>query len=222
VLANLGGNNGPYPVRIDDAGTIVGHAPVSPRAVVWRAPAYALEFLGELPGGTRSRALGIGDGGRIVGRSDAGSGADLAAVWTPVGGGFIAISLPTPVGFTTCSEATAISDDGAIAGNCTNLSGQSRGVLWRRTADVWSVETTLAPLAGHTESAVYGLSAEGLAVGRSGPAGSSQAELWNGAPTQVPSLSPLGVGLLGLALLGFALAFASPGSGAAGAPSGRC
>jgi hypothetical protein len=83
---------------------------------------------------------------------------------------------------------------------------------------------------GQPESAVHGLSAAGLAVGRSGPPASSLAVLW-GAPTQVPSLSSVGLALLGVALaaIGTLVSAASGarprvrrGSGAVGGPSGRC
>ena len=105
-----------YPPQsfLDDAGEIVGNTEGSgERAAIWKPPGYALEFLGELAGGTTSRAHDLDSGGLVVGSSDDGSG-DVAVVWTANGSGYDAIPLPVPAGFAggSCTEATAISDAG--------------------------------------------------------------------------------------------------------------
>jgi len=155
------------PERINDAGEIVGNA--SDSAVILKPPSYAREFLGELPGGATSRAHDLDSSGLVVGSSDDGSG-DVAVVWTPNGPGYDVTPLPLPVGFEggSCTEATAISDDGRIAGNCTTAGGQTRGVIWQKQEASWAFDVELDPLAGDTESAVFGLNESGQAVGRSG------------------------------------------------------
>ncbi len=207
-LANLGylsTEKGPYPKRINYAGEIVGSTEGSgERAAIWKPPGYALEFLGELAGGATSRAHDLDSSGLVVGSSDDGSG-DVAVVWTPNGSGYDAIPLPVPAGFAggSCTEATAISDAGRIAGNCTTAGGQTRGVIWRKQGASWAFLRELDPLLGDTESAVFGLNESGQAVGRSGDDATGRAVLWTFAPAPppVPALSALALVLLVLGVL---------------------
>jgi len=207
-LANLGylsTEMGPYPERISDAGEIVGNTEGSGlRAAIWKPPGYALEFLGELTGGATSRAHDLDSSGLVVGSSDDGSG-DVAVVWTPNGSGYDAIPLPVPAGFAggSCTQATAISAGGRIAGNCTTAGGQTRGVIWRKQGASWAFVLELDPLLADTESAVFGLNESGQAVGRSGDDTTGRAVLWNfaPAPSPVPALSALALVLLGLGVL---------------------
>jgi hypothetical protein len=202
-LANLGyfsTEKGPYPERINDTGEIVGSTEGSgERAAIWRPPGYALEFLGELAGGATSRAHDLDSSGLVVGSSDDGSG-DVAVIWRPNGSGYDVIPLPVPPGFEgwSCTEATAISDDGRIAGNCTTASGRTRGVIWQAQGESWVVEWNLKPLPDDTESAVFGLNESGQAVGRSGDAATGRAVLWNFTVRPVPSLSAPALLLLAL------------------------
>ena len=207
-FANLGyfsTEKGPYPERISYAGEIVGNTEGSAlRAAIWKPPSYALEFLGELAGGATSRAHGLDSGGLLVGSSDDGSG-DVAVVWTANGSGYDAIPLPVPAGFAggSCTQATAISNGGRIAGNCTTAGGQTRGVIWRKQGASWAFVRELDPLLADTESAVFGLNESGQAVGRSGDDATDRAVLWNFAPAPppVPALSALALLLLGLGVL---------------------
>jgi hypothetical protein len=204
-LGPLGGDEGPYPERISDAGEIVGNTWGSGlRAAIWKPPGYALEFLGELAGGATSRAHDLDSSGLVVGSSDDGS-VDVAVVWTPNGSGYDAIPLPVPAGFAggSCTEATAISNAGQIAGNCTTAGGQTRGVIWRKQGASWAFVLELDPLLADTESAVFGLNESGQAVGRSGDDTTGRAVLWNfaPAPSPVPALSALALVLLGLGVL---------------------
>ena len=204
-LENLGSSKGPYPARVSAAGEIVGSTEGSgERAAIWKPPGYALEFLGELPGGATSSAHDLDSGGLVVGSSDDGSG-DVAVVWTANGSGYDAIPLPVPAGFAggSCTQATTISDAGRIAGNCTRAGGQTRGVIWWKQGASWAFFRELDPLLGDTESAVFGLNESGQAVGRSGDDATGRAVLWNFAPAPppVPSLSALALVLLGLWVL---------------------
>jgi len=191
------------PERVNDAGEIVGSTEGSgERAAIWKPPGYALEFLGELAGGTTSRAHDLDSSGLVVGSSDDGSG-DVAVVWAPNGSGYDAIPLPVPAGFAggSCTEATAISDAGRIAGNCTTAGGQTLGVIWRKQGASWAFLRELDPFLGDTESAVFGLNESGQAVGRSGDDATGRAVLWNFAFPQVPATSALALVLLGLGML---------------------
>ena len=194
--------DGGDPERINDAGEIVGVS--SSRAAIWKPRGYALEFLGELAGGATSRAHDLDSSGLVVGSSDDGS-EDVAVVWAPNGSGYDAVSLPVPAGFAdgSCTEATAISDAGRIAGNCTMAGGQTRGVIWRKQGASWAFLRELDPLLADTESAVFGLNELGQAVGRSGDDATGRAVLWNFAPAPppVPALSALALLLLGLGVL---------------------
>jgi hypothetical protein len=189
------------PERINDSGEIVGNSLSA--AVIWKPPGYARELLGKLPGGTTSRAHDLDSNGLVVGSSDDGSG-DVAVIWTPNGSSYDVTPLPVPDGFPagSCTEATAISDGGSIAGNCTTAGGHSRGVIWQKQGASWVSDVELDPLHGDTESPVFGLNESGQAVGRSGDAASGRAVLWNfTAPPPLPALSAPALVLLALGVV---------------------
>lgn len=188
---------GPFPVRINTAGVIVGNtagsAPV--RAAVWRPTytGYELALLGELPGGTTSRVYDIGFFGGIVGRSDDGTATPTAVVWKWSGPGYSVTPLPVPEDG-SCSAATAINTNGDIAGNCTFEGGAERGVVWRKVAGSYELLHELLPLPGHDRSVAWALDDDGQAGGGSGPANAERAVVWPvvaEAPVQVPALSHL-------------------------------
>ncbi len=198
ALANLGSGDGPLPLRISDPGAIVGdRLGTTPRAVYWPASsAPAFSYLGELPGGATSHAMDLDAGGRVVGSSDDGSGAQVAALWRPSGGAHAVAALPVPFAGGSCQEATAIAESGGlIAGNCTTAAGARRGVIWRDDGASVSFVFELLPLAGANDGAVYGLGGSVLAAGSSG--NPPQAVLWQipAVPT-VPALSAWGLELL--------------------------
>ncbi len=191
-----GANAGPFPARINRAGVIVGNTAGSApeRAAVWKPDAggYSLALLGELPGGTSSRAYDIGRFGRIVGRSNAGSATQFAVVWVPSGSGYTVTPLPVPPGG-SCSVATAINERSEIAGNCTTSGGDVRGVIWRNVLGTYELLHELEPLPGHTRSIAFALDDTGQAGGGSGPLNAERAVLWPLAPAgpvSVPALSP--------------------------------
>jgi hypothetical protein len=207
---------GPIPTRINDAGAVVGHEmwhlfpdPLNfaDHASIWRPPSYPLEYLGELPGGSASRALGIDSSGRVVGSSDDGS-AEVAVHWSRDGAAWNVSPLPVPLGFATCSEATAVNDQDQIAGNCTTPGGQTRGIIWQSSSGTWEFAQQLDPLAGDAESAVFGINESGWAVGRSGSAASARAVLWAVGPS-VPAASPPLIAFLSLLIGGVAIALLS-------------
>lgn len=206
-LANLATDRGPYPTRISDGGAIIGDrgGPV-PRAVFWSSTVAPFAYLGEIPGpgGTASHAMDLDEEGRIVGSSTGPlSGSGLKAVlWRPSGGGHTIETLPIPFAGGSCQEATAIEPGGWIAGNCTKAGGERRGVIWRDVGGLVTFEYELLPLAGDTNSAIYGLTGSSLAVGGSGFP--ERAVLWDldaSPPSEVPAL-----GLPGLVLLAASLA----------------
>jgi hypothetical protein len=202
---------GPFPARVNDAGEIVGSTlETNPRAAAWLVPGHVLAFLPTLPSGVKSHALAIDPNGVIVGSSGDGSGSEIAVVWTPNGSGWDVAPLPSPFPGGSCSQATAISDAGEIAGNCATAGGVGRGVLWREAAGGWAVALVLAPLVGDAESAVFGLNEQGWAVGRSGPAASARAVLWQSGASfaPVPSFGPGGLAALALGLLASGAALA--------------
>ncbi len=203
ALANLGSSAGPQALRISDPGAIVGGLlGATPRAVYW--PAYSaasFSYLGELPGGVTSHAKDLDDSGRVVGSSDDGSGAQVAALWRPSGGGHAVAALPIPFAGGSCQEATAIAESGGlIAGNCTTAAGDRRGVIWRDVGASVVFLQELLPISGDDDSLVYGLGGSVLAAGSSGDP--ARAVLWNLAPVPaVPALSPLAISVLVAALL---------------------
>lgn len=192
-----GVNAGPLPARINLAGVIVGNTAGSApeRAAVWKPDVggYSLALLGELPGGTSSRAYDIGRFGRIVGRSNAGSATQVAVVWKPSGSGYTVTPLPVPPGG-SCSAATAINERSDIAGTCTSSGGDERGVIWRNVLGTYELLHELEPLPGHTRSIAFALDDTGQAGGGSGPLNAERAVLWPppapAAPVSVPALSP--------------------------------
>ncbi len=208
-----GANAGPFPARINTAGTIVGNTGGSApeRAAVWKLSysGYSLALLGELPGGTSSRAYDIGFFGGIVGRSDDGTGAPVAVVWRSSGPGYSVTPLPVPPGG-SCSAATAINTSGDIAGNCTTSTGAERGVVWHKVGGTtYELLHELEPLPGHTRSIAYALDNDGQAGGGSGPLNAERAVLWPvvpAAPVSVPALSHGALVCLAAAMAGAAAA----------------
>ena len=181
------------------------------RAVFWPSAADPFVYLGEIPGpgATSSVANDLDEEGRIVGSSNGPlSGSLLRAVlWRPSGGGHTIETLPIPFAGGSCQDATAIEPGGWIAGNCTKVGGERRGVIWRDVGGVVTFEFELLPLDGDTNSAAYGLSGSSRAVGGSGFPG--RAVLWHldAPPPSVPAL-----GLPGLVLLAGALAAGALGA----------
>jgi hypothetical protein len=121
----------------------------------------------------------------------------------------------------TCSEATAVSAHGEIAGNCTNPQGRSRGIVWRVGAAGIGVAHILRPLNRDSDSYVFGLNDVHQAVGRSGNVWTGESyvrtavhwdlEAVQGVPAPpVPSLGAAGLVLLALSLALAALR-AAPG-----------
>jgi hypothetical protein len=190
-----GTDAGPFPARINSAGVIVGNTAGSAprRAAVWSPTdtGYVLALLGELPGGTSSRAYDVGFFGGIVGSSDDSSGTDVAVIWRLTGVGYTVTPLPVPPDG-SCSAATAINTNGDIAGNCTLGDGAERGVVWRKVGGNYELLHELEPLPGHTRSVAYALDNDGQAGGGSGALGAERAVLWPvvvAAPVSVPALS---------------------------------
>jgi hypothetical protein len=208
-------------VRINNAGVILG---TGSKAVVWIRGSGGYYWRRELPrlsGGATSHGQDLADTGWIAGSSDDGTGNQVAVVWAPLFGQYVVAALPAPAVGWTCSEATAVSAHGEIAGNCTNPQGRSRGIVWRVGAAGIVVAHILRPLNRDSDSYVFGLNDVHQAVGRSGNVWTGESyvrtavhwdlEAVQGVPAPpVPSLGAAGLVLLALSLALAALR-AAPG-----------
>ncbi len=146
----------------------------------------------------------INDAGVIIG--NLATATPRAVRWASVGAasfvrlsgaGYTVDALPVPFAGGSCQEA--IQPLGWVAGNCTKVGGDRRGVIWRVSGGVVTFEYELLPLPGETHSAVYALRGSALAAGSSGDPG--RAVLWElAAAPVVPSLGSLGLLLLAVSL----------------------
>ena len=160
-IVDLGLGDGSVALAVNDNNQIVGRGATASGAFLWDSG--ILTDLGVLPGMTSSQAEDINASGWIVGSSGC-----RAVLWTPkLGGGY---NQPQDLGTLggTCSEATAINDDGTVAGD-SRLSGDavSHAVIWNATG-IHDIQTIQGG-----QSFAFGINNVGQVVGQ-----------WNGPTNQ--------------------------------------
>ena len=109
---------------IDNAGTVIGFAQGSGRAMTWD-PAHGLRALPSLEGGTGGNPTSINDHGTIVGTAMTAT-AQRAARWD----GRRVTDLGTLLGATGSSTASSISDAGTVVGQSGSGAGYAHAVEW--------------------------------------------------------------------------------------------
>ena len=75
-----------YGYDINDSETIAGWVTAAPNGIVWRPSFRRPRYIGTLPGGATSQALGINNHSHITGTASLPSGALDAFIWTKTGG----------------------------------------------------------------------------------------------------------------------------------------
>lgn len=202
-IIDLGLGDGSVATGINGNAQIVGRS--SGGAFVWEGG--VITYLQRLPGAAGAQADDINAGGAIVGTSGS-----RAVVWKPrsVGGYDPPIDLGTLGG--CCSEATAINDDGTIAGD-SRLPGDavSHAVYWDSNGQIHDIQTVQGG-----ESFTWGINSVGQVVGQWDGPGYQQAFRYT-AGIGMELLPAIG-GLQGVALdintLGQVVGWSEPSPGA--------
>ena len=163
-IVDLGLGDFSTATAINGSSQIVGRS--ASGAFVWQAGVVA--HLGPLPGSTGAQAEDINASGWVVGTSSTATGC-RAVLWRPkTGGGYNPpLDLGTLGG--SCSEATAINDNGVVAGD-SKVSGDavSHAVIWDANGQIHDIHTVQGG-----ESFTWGINALGQVVGQ-----------WNGPTYQ--------------------------------------
>ena len=103
----------------------------------------------------------------------------------------VALTALSPAGFST---ATAINNSGKTVGYSENAAGEIKAVRWTVSVTggvVTAPVTTLAPPAGNTHSAAYGINTAGVTVGESEDVTVIRAAMWPATDGAAATLLPL-------------------------------
>ena len=187
---------------INSSGRIVGRSQGG--AFVWDAG--VLTYLLPLPGAAGAQAEDINTGGVIVGTSGS-----RAVVWRPRSGGGYDPPLDLGTLGGCCSEATAINDDGTVAGD-SKIPGDasSHAVYWDSNGQIHDIQTVSGG-----ESFTWGINSVGQVVGQWSVSGS---QAFRYTPGVGMELLPAIGGVHGVALdintLGQVVGWSEPSPGA--------
>ena len=141
---------------INDSGQIVGGPVREGHAWLWQS-GNGMQDLGTLPGSTNSSAIGINNGGQVVGTCDNGH----SFLWQSGSG---MRDLGTLPGGTYC-YAAAINNRGQVVGQANTASGNSDPILWQSGSGMQDLKNQIAPSSGLTLSTVTAINDNGLIVG---------------------------------------------------------